>query len=41
MAFPPKPHTQVKRKESNLIMDNLHDVGASDILLFPISNSRM
>lgn len=39
---PPKPHVvQVKRKESNLIMDNLHDVGASDILLFPISNSRM
>lgn len=32
---------QVKRKESNLKMDQLHDVGATDILLFPISNSRM
>ncbi len=34
-------HLQVKRKESNLKMDQLHDVGATDILLFPISNSRM
>ena len=31
----------VKRKESNAKMDQLHDVGATDILLFPISNSRM
>ncbi len=31
----------VKRKESSAKMDQLHDAGATDILLFPISNSRM
>ena len=31
----------VNRKESSKIMDGLEKVGATDILLFPISNSRM
>jgi ATP phosphoribosyltransferase len=32
---------QVKRAESSSKMDELQAVGATDILLFPISNSRM
>lgn len=32
---------QVARKESSIKMDQLHDAGATDILLFSIANSRM
>ena len=31
----------VKKKESSVIMDQLELAGASDILLFTVSNSRM
>jgi ATP phosphoribosyltransferase len=31
----------VKKKEASIIMDKLEAVGATDILLFAINNSRM
>jgi ATP phosphoribosyltransferase len=31
----------VKKKESSVVMDELQKAGATDILLFAITNSRM
>lgn len=32
---------QVRKSDANSLMDKLHDAGATDILLFSITNSRM
>ena len=31
----------VKKKQMNVKMDELHDIGATDILTFALSNTRM